>query len=382
MSRVVGSSEAISLTQRSPVHFLQRPDGGVTFDSTRTSLSGSAQEIQFGKVSGRVWRWESSYQRRTAGFEVNDLGFLQRADQQSWATWTQLRTPGPSRYQRQLFWNFNWWQYWTTAGLPTERAFNTNAHIQLPNRFWVHFGGTIGQLGSTYCDFDCTRGGPAVRNDPYLAPWMGFEGDDRGTIVPFLFFNYSNSDGGRSSRRNVNGGARLRLSSRFQPRFSFSYTRARNDNQPRGSLDTLGSVRYRFAHLSQTETSLSLRFDYTMAPTLSLQVYAAPFLSKGTYSNVRELSATPRADDYDDRYQPYVDPAYQPGGFNFQAFNSNVVLRWEYRPGSTLFVVWQQGRSGFANLEGARTVGQNLGDLFGLRPSNTFLVKMSYWLSW
>ncbi len=381
-SRVAGDARAIALTQTSPVHFLQRPDGGVTFDSTRTALTGNAQEIQGGKVGGRLLRWQTSYQRYSAGFEPNDMGFMQRADRQSWATWMQLRTDRASRVQRQLFWNFNWWQYWTAHGMPTERAFNTNTHIQLPNRIWVHAGGTIGQLGSTFCDFDCTRGGPAVRQDAYLAPWFGFEFDGRRRIVPWIFFNFSRSSGGRSTRHNTNGGVNVRLSSRLTPSFGFNFTRATRDNQPRGFLDTLGSRHYRFAHLEQTEASFNVRFDYTLTRTTSIQVYAAPFVSKGTYSNVRELSPTPRADDYDARYQPYVDPAYAPGGFNFRSFNSNVVFRWEYRPGSTLFLVWQQGRSDFAGSEGTRSVGSDFSSLLDLRPDNLFLVKASYWLSW
>jgi hypothetical protein len=381
-SSVSGSRQAIARTQSSPVHFLQRPDAGTDFDTTRTSLRGSAQEIQLGKVGGRVLRWQTSYQRHSAGFEVNDLGFMQRTDQQSWATWAQLRTARASRLQRQLFWNFNWWQLWNTDGLPRERAFNTNAHIQLQNRIWVHYGGTAGQFGATYCDFDCTRGGPAVRQDPYIAPWFGFEGDGRRAIVPWLFFNFFRGSEGRATRHNVNGGANIRLSSRLTPSLGFNFTRRTTDNQSRGSLDSLGATHYRFAHLVQTEASLSVRFDYTLTPTMSVQAYGAPFVSKGTYSNVRELSATPRAAAYDDRYQPWVDPAYDPGGFNFRSFNSNVVFRWEYRPGSTLFFVWQQGRSDFAGLEGGRSIGGDLSGIMDLRPNNVFLVKASYWLSW
>ncbi|HET7109685.1 MAG TPA: DUF5916 domain-containing protein, partial [Gemmatimonadales bacterium] len=107
-----------------------------------------------------------------------------------------------------------------------------------------------------------------------------------------------------------------------------------------------------------------------------------PFVSKGTYSNVRELD-DPRAHDYDERYQPYDDPAVSadPGGFNFQQFRSNVVFRWEYRAGSTLFLVWSQGREKSLALEGNKSFGGNFGDLFDQRANNTFLVKVSYWLA-
>ena len=107
------------------------------------------------------------------------------------------------------------------------------------------------------------------------------------------------------------------------------------------------SQHYTFAHLDQRTLSLTWRLGYTFTPTTSLQVYASPFISKGTYSDVREI-ADARASAYDARYRPYGDPAVadDPGGFNFQQFRSNVVFRWEYRPGSTLFLVWSQGREG------------------------------------
>ncbi|PYO48237.1 MAG: hypothetical protein DMD72_07935, partial [Gemmatimonadetes bacterium] len=147
--------------------------------------------------------------------------------------------------------------------------------------------------------------------------------------------------------------------------------------------DATNLLHYTIAHLDQQTTSLTARLNYTFTPNLSLQTYAQPFVSKGTYSNVRQVSSTPRADKYDDRYAPYINPSVtsNPGGFNFKAVQSNVVLRWEYNPGSTLFVVWNQGRQGFNNVEGNRDFNGDMRDLFRLHPANTFLVKLSYWLN-
>jgi hypothetical protein len=383
MSRVTGSPAAIAATQRSSVHYYQRPDAGLDFDPTRTSLTGDMEEIKFGKFGGDITRFETSYQRRSPGFEANDMGFLLRADQQSWNNWFSLNFQRPTRFYRMAFWNFNWWQYWTAGGLPTERAVNTNLHVQLPGRWWVHAGATLGQLGATYCD-RCARGGPAVRQSPALWSWGGVEGDDRPMVVPSIFFNYSRSDGGRSEFVNVSPQVRLRISSRFQPSVGVSVSRNRDDAQWYGNLtDDDGTIHYTFAHLRQTTASVTTRLDYTFTPTLTLQLYAQPFVSKGTYANLRELD-DPRAPAYDDRYRPYPDPelAENPGGFNFKQFRSNLVLRWEYRPGSTLFVVWNQGRSGFSPLEGDRSLAGDFRDLFSQRPDNTILVKASYWLNW
>jgi len=384
-SRVSGTREAITATQRSPVHFFQRPDGGTAVDTMATELTGDAQEIKFSKVGGQLTRFQTAIQRRSAGFEVNDLGFLRRADQTSWSTWFAFQFNNPTSWYRRANWNFNWWQHWTAStGMATERAFNTNVHAQFTNRWWAHAGGTISGIGSPLCDFDCTRGGPALRQDVSISPWFGFNGDDRKFIMPEWFFNFGRSDGGRSTYFNTNYWMRVRLSQRLQPSIGLSYTRNRNDTQPRGFYTSGADSSYVFSRMDQQEYSLNLRFDYTFTPTLSVQVYAAPFISKGRFSDDRELD-DPRAADYDGRFQPETSAgilSQLTPGFNFKQFRSNVVLRWEYRPGSTLFFVWTQGRQDFQDAEGTSGLRRNFQNIYDLRPDNVFLVKASYWFSW
>ena len=383
LSRVTGSPQAIASLQRGAVHYYQRPDAGLPLDTTRTSLAGDAEEFHFSKVGGQHLMFESAYMRRSSGFEINDLGYLQRADQQTWATWAGFFDRRQTKLYNRFQLNMNWWQYWTTAGLPLEAGFNTNTHVQFKNNWWLHLGGTYGQLGTTYCD-RCARGGPAVRQDSYVAPWGGINGDDRRALVPYLWVNYFRGDAGHNHSLNLNPELDLKVASRFSSALTLSYSRNTSDNQWYGSYTGSGVRHYTFAHLEQTTVGVTLRLNYTFAPTMSLQVYAQPFVSKGTYSDVRELSADPRAARYDDRYRPYGDTAVanHPGGFNFKEFQSNVVFRWEYRPGSTLFVVWNQGRQGFVGAEGTSDYQGDVRDLFRLHPANTFLVKVSYWLNY
>src|SRR6266581_2009172 len=281
LSRVAGTEQAIGRTQRDPVHFYQRTG---SFDSTRTSLSGNAEELLFGKVGGGV---------------------------------------------------------------------------------------TGGQLGTTFCDRNCSRGGPAVRVDPYLSVQGEVDGDGRPAFVPYIWFNYRRGDGGRSERFNGNVQVTYRIASQVNTSLTLRATHNVNDVQPRGPDST--GTHYRFAHLDQKEVALTGRVDYTLSTTLTLQLYAQPFVSKGTYSNPREI-ADPNAVAFDDRYKPF---AFSPGGFNDKEFNSTTVLRWEYRPGSTLFVVWTQGRGDYVSLQGPRSLRGDFQDLFGLHPNNTFLVKAS-----
>src|SRR6266480_561794 len=290
LSRVASTPQAMAATQTDAVHYYQRPDAGLAYDTTRTSLSGDAEALQIGKVGGMHLMWQTSYQRRSAGFEINDLGYLQRADQQAWSTWAGYF----DRHQRKLYqrfqWNFNWWQYWTTAGLPEERAFNTNTHTTFNNTWSLHFGGTLGQLGETYC-YSCARGGFAVRQDHYFAPWAGLNGDDRKAIVPYFWVQGSRSDGGRSHYINLMPEVDFKLASRITAAVIPSYTRTTSEVQPLGPVTdtTTKLTRYVFAHLEQKQLGVIMRVTYPFTANATLQVYAQPFVSKGTYSNVQRL---------------------------------------------------------------------------------------------
>jgi hypothetical protein len=376
-SRVAGSEEAIALTQRNSVHFYQRPDADLGYDPTRSSLTGSALQLRFAKFGGGMLRFETSFQRVSPGFESNDMGFLRRADWQSFATWAQLAFNRPTSFYRRAFWNVNLWGDWTSDGLPLERAFNTNVHAELPNSWWIHAGGTAGGLGTLYCD-RCARGGPALRTDDYLAPWGGIEGDSRWVVVPGIWLNGYRSDGGRSRSFTISPSLSFRVSSQLTSSLGLNLGRNVDDRQWLANVtDDAGATHYTFAHLVQHTRSLRARVNYTVSPTLTIQAYAEPFMSRGRYSDVREL-ADPRAADYDDRFQSWAGG--DPAGFNFKQFRSNLVLRWEYRPGSALYVVWQQGRTDPEQQYSDRPWRDELSRLFRSPADNTFLIKLSYWL--
>jgi len=383
MSQVSGDAHAIAQTQQDAVHYYQRPDGPLKFDSTRTSLGGDAEQVKFGKVGGGTIQFETSWQRESPGYEINDLGYLQRADWQEQAGWIVINFYKPTTVYKRLFWNFNEWNDWTAAGLPLEHALNTNAHTELVNHWWLHAGVTTGALGNAYCD-RCARGGPALRRSRALVPWAGIQGDQRKTVTPSLWVNYFKTDEGRSTNLNLNPQVALRVSSRLSTTLGVSVTWNKDHSQWYGNFtDSAAATHYTFAYLDQRTLDFQFRVDYTMTPTLTLQVYAEPFVSTGTYSDIREL-ADPRAAAYADRFRPYGDTAVtnNPGGVNSKQFNSNVVMRWEYHPGSTLYLVWTQGRSDYASVAGDESMRGNLHDLFQLHPANTFLIKVSHWFDW
>ena len=346
------------------MHYYQRPDADLPLDPNRTLLTGDAEEFKFGKIGGKHLSFETAYQRRSPGFEVNDLGFLRRADQQSWSTWVGLLRPKAERkFYNSFQLNNNWWQYWTTDGLPLEAAYNTNMHINAQEQLGPSRRRHLGQLGKTYDD-RAARGGPAVRQDRTSRRGCSSTGDDRKSIVPFYRRQLlQRARAARNSSLNLSP----EINYKVLGRFSSSLHRQLDAQRQRQSVlrplhETRGGEHYTFAHLDQHTTSVTARLNYTFTPDISLQTYPQPFVSKGTYSNVRQLSSTPSADAYDDRYAAYDNPSVtsDPGGFNFKQLQSNVVFRWEYKPGSTLFAVWNSGRQGFLPRRGRRRISREM----------------------
>jgi hypothetical protein len=157
----------------------------------------------------------------------------------------------------------------------------------------------------------------------------------------------------------------------------FRYNVNDDDAQWVANEDTDHGTRYVFARLKQRTSAFTFRVNYTLTPDLSIQTYAEPFVSAGAYRDYKEL-VNGRAAAYDDRYR-----AYEYSGnadFNIRSFRTTNVLRWEYRPGSSLFVVWQQNRSGFEEV-GSFDFGRDFGGVFSAPAHNVFLVKLSYWLN-
>jgi hypothetical protein len=126
---------------------------------------------------------------------------------------------------------------------------------------------------------------------------------------------------------------------------------------------------------------MSVRVNYVATPNLTFEFYGEPFVADGTYTNVREVSATPGANDYAARFKPYPPPAGSAMAFTDSQLRANAVVRWEYRPGSTMFVVWQHGRQDYENQNLNRSWTSDYNDLLSIHPDNTFLLKFTYWLS-
>jgi hypothetical protein len=315
---------------------------------------------------------------------VNDIGFMPRADQQLLTNGLSVGVRTPHWIYRLLTLNVDEQTSWTTAGLALDRGVSSDAFAILGNNWNVDVNARAVHLGATYCD-QCARGGPAVRQDPSLGGGIVVNGDSRRVLTPSLGLTSSVGDGGRSTARELDPGLTMNVSPQLQATIGASFSVNHADAQWYGNLvDSAGITHYAFARLDQRTLSFAARASYAQSPALTLEVYAAPFVSIGTYSNVRELSAMPMASAYSARFDPYVPPSGSPNGFDVRQLRSNAVVRWEYRPGSTVFLVWTHGRDGADGTDRADTQRPWTAEyrsLFALHPENTVLVKIAYWLA-
>ena len=376
-STVRGDAEAISRIQRSTVHSFQRPDAShVEFDPSRTSLEGHAGSMSFNKIAGQRYRFSSYAGYKSPGFEINDLGFQSRADEIGISNWHQLTWDKPGKYVRRKNINFNQWAGWNWDGDLRYSGGNINSHWTFTNNWTIGSGINFNARG--FAD-RLTRGGPGGYVNPNWNQWGYIDTDNRKLLMANFFGSWFNDMNG-SWNWSTSVGSTYRPSSNLSARIGIDYSRNRSDAQWVRNLEPTAvdpRPHYVFGALNQTTVGFSARINYTVTPQLTVQIYARPFVSAGDYAGFKEL-VNGRANAYADRYAPF---AYDRNpDFNVRSFRTTNVLRWEYRPGSVLFVVWQQGRDGFAS-DGRFRFGSNFGDVFEADATNVFLVKFSRWLN-
>lgn len=372
-SRVQGSRQAIDRIQRSNVHSFQRPDAThLRYDPTRTALGGHTGGGSFGKIGGTrvVFNINAGY--RSPGFEINDLGFQDRADQSWTESWIQFKDETPGRFFRTFRFNINQWAGWNFGGDRRNLGGNVNAHWRTLGNWGFGTGAT---KNFDYFDDRLTRGGPGGVVPGTTSAWAYIETDNR-KPVSFYFEQGVFSDGHGSHDSSQWARSTLRPTSALTVSFELEVSNRRTAQQWVTNRETAEGVQHVFGAIDRTTVGLGTRVNYTMSPRLSVQVYARPFVSSGAYESFSEL-IDPRAASQVDRYQA-IDYAGNPD-FNVHSFRTTNVLRWEYRPGSTLFVVWQQGRDGFQP-RGDFALGRDVSRMFSAPSRNVFLVKVSRWL--
>lgn len=395
-SKVHGSAEAITNTQKSWIHAFQRPDAThLKFDSTRTNLSGQGGKIVIGKMGGKL-KFMAATAWKSPGLELNDVGYMRQADNILEVIWVGYRIFEPFSIFRNMNLNFNQWTEWNFAGESTGPGGNINAHTQFKNYWYFHFGGNInGQALST----TELRGGPAMKLTGTKNIWLALASNEQKKLTTEIEFMAMRGNQ-KNSKQMINYSVVLgyRPSKSLKITLTPGYTDSEDELQYVAQQEYNNKTDYVFARIHQKTFSASLRVNYNITPDLSIQYWGQPFLSSGKYTEFKKIT-NGRADNYTDRFRHFTgnELAYnasaeqylisdQAGNnlysfdqpdFNVKEFLSNMVVRWEYRPGSTIYLVWSQNRNrSVAN--GNFNLADDMRDLFENKPYNVFLLKASF----
>ncbi|HUP46360.1 MAG TPA: DUF5916 domain-containing protein [Thermoanaerobaculia bacterium] len=363
-SRISGDAEEIAAAQMSPARYYTRPDAShVSFDPTRTSLTGWGGRAMVSKATG-VWRPIVQVQAYSPGFETNDIGFMQRTDViSSSAVMMYTNQNRGKRTRDRNFW-FGTWQNNNFDGDTLHRGVFADWFVTTTN--YLRPRAALFVVSSALDD-RLTRGGPVVRRPSGYSSELSFGTDQRKKFV-FEVGAYTEGNGDGAYRHQLQVGLTARPSSNLQLEIGPGFSRVHDTTQ----YVATSEGRYIFAELEQRSFEIATRADWTLTPRLSFQLYMQPFIASGDYHDFHALA--------DPRRGTYVPVVYDLSpDFNLRSVRASAVMRWEFRPGSALFVAWNENRAGVAGV-GDFSLWRDLRAIPDAPSHDVILVKVSYWL--
>ena len=395
LSNVNGSAEAIENTQTSLTHLFQRVDAGhVDVDPNKTALNGSGGRLEFGKRSGGDWRYTIGGNWKSPELELNDIGFLRQADVISQYFNVRRLFNKPTSWYRRANLAFEQFTQYDFEGNYNRIQYEINGFVNYKNNWFTEFGGAH---KPRIFSNTVLRGGPRWRwNEENF--WYLFSGTDRRKKLSVtLGYVHSQAKQDNFSLRRYEARFRYQPLNSLSLSVNLEYAENPNRTQYVTETDFAGTPRYILGEIDNKNLSATLRLDYNINPNLTIQYYGQPFIFKAKYSNFNYVN-DPIAEDINDRVNWYntdqieafdgfyeidedqdgtTDYSFGDPDFAFVQFRSNLVVRWEYIPGSEIFLVWSQGITGLGDVNNSfNEIIDN--QIFNKRPDNTFLIKATY----
>jgi hypothetical protein len=413
ITNIEGDPAVITARQNAPARYYQRPDrkpGSDGFftntkDPTATVMRGGGAYMRLGKDAGD-WLWETAVNLRTPGFEANDLAFLTRADYIFYNANIFRSFSRPTSWYRDLN---------LIAGMQRQENFDGDRTDQQYHAFIGWTAKNFWNFNTFYIyrpdllDDRLLRGGPVVEKPAVDVVGWNLGSDSRGRIIMFAYGEFAkNRLGGYGNSFGSN------ITYRPAPNATLTVGPGWNDSQSllqyvRRVADPTNTAfygnRYVLAGIKQKQLSLETRLSWTFSPTTSFELFAQPLLASGDYSNFKEFDA-PRTGAFSiygrDKGTITDTPSTTPGDpstitidpdgagpatsfnfanpdFNFRSLRGNAVFRWEFKPGSVMYVAWAHNRA--ASLaQGDFRFSRDFTGMFENVPDNVFLVKASFWI--
>jgi hypothetical protein len=396
-SYINGNKEAITLLQESSARYYQRPGASyLKYDTTATHLSGYGGKLLIGKGSKGFWKYSTGATWLSPGLELNDLGYMNTADEINQENVVSYLINQPVSifltYDISLeefnTWNFNG-QY---LGSGSHLSFNSSFKNQ-----WNFAANLL--YHSKSLDTKILRGGYDMIM-PYTVNAYGSVGTDPSKkLIASVFYNYEYRGNNSAVINQFQPGVTFRPINNLKIGVTANYISNRDNLQYISTNYSLPGNRYILGTINQKTLGLTFRVDLNLTPEFSIQYYGSPFISRGSYSELKYIAA-PKAKSYGDRFVIYQDQTLSGGtyqlydyfngpredysidnpDFNFHEFRSNLVAKWEYRLGSFIYFVWSSERSGTTTASHA-SVGESYKQLKSIFPNNIFLIKLNYWFT-
>jgi len=393
-SDIRGEKDAIIRLQQSPVHFYQRTDADyLEFDPDRTSLSGWGGLLQGGKRSGK-FRAIGSLNWRSPGVDLNDVGYLYQADiieEKVKLTYKVSKPKGSVRSYSVEFQQEHKWSYGLENTLDHLKVLG---YIQLNNLWNAYLN-----LNRYYNIYDTRelRGGPKLFKDGYYDMELFIQSN----TVKDLFVGFGPRvrifDDKISKTEFYTAYLRWQINDRFSVTSRTTLDNSVDHHQFVTRTKNLSDeTKYLVGTIDRKTISSILRFEYFISPEISLQYYGNPYASIGKYTNFREVADASNKDlnlrynglnqivqmnnSYVLRKDGVSTYTIKNPDFNFQELNSNLVGRWEFRPGSTLYLVWTNSRSAYSD-QLNQSIWKSFGNIWNVNSQNVFMIKFSYWFS-
>ncbi len=396
-SYIAGSEEAILQQQSSPRRYYQRPDVDyITLDSSRTSLSGHGGTLSFGKNANSGLRYSAAVTWRSPGYETNDMGYLRKANSIFQYTWINYSITKPFSIFRRMNISANQWAGWDFGGAKNFLGGNISIWSQFKNLWDIRASVSAEGLE---VNNTALRGGPALHTPGHLNYFVGFGTNRTKKLSLNLGFhdNYKFHNSGRNY--GIWGAVTYKPLNSLSLSLFPGYYYSNSELQYVTHNTHNNEERYIFAQIEQKTLNLTIRIDYSITPELTIQYYGSPFVSSGLYSKYKKITDS-KADEYEDRYSSFneneieyiqsdnlynvyesgnsiADYSFDKPDYNFQQFRSNLVFRWEYSPGSLLYLVWSQGRTNDVS-DGNFDYINDIKNLFKGSAQNAILLKFSY----
>ena len=399
-SQLIGSKDAIRILQEAPQRYFQRPDSKrFKLDTTLTELSGYAGRLTINKQKGNFFL-NSAFGFISPQFDVNELGFQSRSDILNYHMVLGYRWFNPDGITRRKSIHFAMFANSDFEGNLTNKGVMFFGGFQLMNYYSFNFD--FGTAPQVY-DKELTRGGPlTIRPDAY---WYSvyFESDETKNFVITIGIHSENLTNGTkqiSKELSFQWKPNSQLNLSFTPQYEYTLNKTQWITRIKDifASNTFGS-RFIFGEMFQKTISANIRLNWTFTPKLTLQLFAQPLISAGSYSNIKELRE-PRTHLFNiygvdagwimkkDENNYEIDPDGNGSApsfilsnpdFNFKSFRANLVLRWEFLPGSSFYFVWTHYKNNYEN-NGDLSIKKDFKNLLNSVPNNILMIKVTYWI--